>query len=129
MSDKAGRAIADWVLRRIRVGTLVVVEDGERREYGPSGPPIATVVVHSPRVWRMLLLRGSRGMADAYAAGDWDHPDLIAVIRLAARNAVSLDRARRRFAPVRLPLQRARALVRRSTRVRRRKDIAAHYDL
>ena len=128
MTDAAARAIADWVLRRIRLGTLVVVEDGERREYGPSGPPIATVVVHSPRVWRMLL-RGSRGMADAYAAGYWDTPDLVAVIRLAARNAVSLDRARRQFAPVRLPLQRARAVVRRSTRVRRRKDIAAHYDL
>jgi cyclopropane-fatty-acyl-phospholipid synthase len=122
------RAIAEWLLQRITVGTLVVVEDGERREYGSSRAPIATVVVHSPRVWRMLL-RGSRGMADAYAAGLWDTPDLVAVIRLAARNAVSLDRARRRLAPIRLPMQRARALARRSTRVRRRKDIAAHYDL
>jgi cyclopropane-fatty-acyl-phospholipid synthase len=122
------RTIADWMLRRITVGTLIVVEDGERREYGGAGAPIATVVVHSPRVWRMLL-RGSRGMADAYAAGLWDTPDLVAVIRLAARNAVGLDRARRRLAPVRLPLQRARALARRSTRVRRRNDIAAHYDL
>jgi cyclopropane-fatty-acyl-phospholipid synthase len=128
MIDVAARTIADWVLRRIKIGTLVVVENNERREYGVSGPPIATVVVHSPRAWRMLL-RGSRGMADAYAAGLWDTPDLVAVIRLAARNAVSLDRLRRQLAPVRLPLQRARALVRRSTRVRRRKDIAAHYDL
>jgi cyclopropane-fatty-acyl-phospholipid synthase len=128
MIDVAARAIADWVLRRIKIGTLVVVENGERREYGAAGPPIATVVVHQPRAWRMLL-RGSRGMADAYAAGLWDTPDLVAVIRLAARNAVSLDRARRQLAPMRLPLQRARALVRRSTRVRRRKDIAAHYDL
>jgi cyclopropane-fatty-acyl-phospholipid synthase len=122
------RAIAEWLLQRIKVGTLVVVEDGERREYGGSGAPIATVLVHSPRVWRMLL-RGSRGMADAYAAGLWDTPDLVAVIRLAARNAVSLDRLRRVLAPVRLPLQRVRALARRSTRVRRRNDIAAHYDL
>jgi cyclopropane-fatty-acyl-phospholipid synthase len=124
----SARAIIDWMLRRISVGTLVIVEDGERREYGGSGAPIATVVVHSPRVWRMLL-RGSRGMADAYAAGLWDTPDLVAVIRLAARNAVTLDRARRRLAPVRFPIQRARALARRSTRLRRRTDIAAHYDL
>jgi cyclopropane-fatty-acyl-phospholipid synthase len=124
----SARAVVEWMLRRIRVGTLVVVEDGERREYGGSGAPIATVVVHSPRVWRMLL-RGSRGMADAYAAGLWDSPDLVAVIRLAARNAVSLDHARRKLAPIRLPMQRARALARRSTRVSRRKDIAAHYDL
>jgi len=123
----ASRQIVDLLLRRIRVGTLVVIEDGQRREYG-AGPPIATVVVHSPRAWRMLL-RGSRGMADAYAEGLWDSPDLVAVIRLAARNAVSLDHARRRLAPVRLPIQRARALMRRSTKLRRRRDIAAHYDL
>jgi cyclopropane-fatty-acyl-phospholipid synthase len=122
------RAMVEWLLRRIKVGTLVVVDGDERREYGGAGAPIATVVVHSPRTWRMLL-RGSRGMADAYAAGLWDTPDLVAVIRLAARNAVGLDRARRRLAPLRLPLQRARALARRSTRMRRRKDIAAHYDL
>ncbi|HTX46714.1 MAG TPA: cyclopropane-fatty-acyl-phospholipid synthase family protein [Solirubrobacteraceae bacterium] len=122
------RKIVEWMLRRIKVGTLVVVDGEERREYGGTGAPIATVVVHSPRTWRMLL-RGSRGMADAYAAGLWDTPDLVAVIRLAARNAVGLDRARRRLAPLRLPFQRARALARRSTRMRRRKDIAAHYDL
>jgi cyclopropane-fatty-acyl-phospholipid synthase len=122
------RTIVEWMLRRIKVGTLVVVDGDERREYGGTGAPIATVVVNSPRTWRMLL-RGSRGMADAYAAGLWDTPDLVAVIRLAARNAVGLDRARRRLAPLRLPLQRARALARRSTRMRRRKDIAAHYDL
>jgi cyclopropane-fatty-acyl-phospholipid synthase len=127
MSYATERRMIELVLKRIRVGTLVVVEDGERREYG-SGAPIATVVVHSPRTWRMLL-HGSRGMADAYADGAWDSPDLVAVIRLAAVNAVSLDRARRALAPVRLPLQRARALARRSTRVRRRRDIAAHYDL
>ena len=34
-----------------------------------------------------------------------------------------------RVAPLRWPLQRARALLRRSTKRRRRRDIAAHYDL
>jgi cyclopropane-fatty-acyl-phospholipid synthase len=127
VSYVAERRMIELLLGRIRVGTLVVVEDGRRRHYG-AGAPIATVVVHSPRTWRMLL-RGSRGMADAYAAGLWDSPDLVAVIRLAAVNAVGLDRARRALAPVRLPFQRTRALARRSTRLRRRRDIAAHYDI
>ena len=35
-------------------------------------------------LWRMLL-RGSRGLADAYENGLWDSPDLVSVIRLAAR--------------------------------------------
>ena len=37
------------LLRRIRVGSLVVVEGGERRVYG-SGAPIATVRLRSSRV-------------------------------------------------------------------------------
>jgi cyclopropane-fatty-acyl-phospholipid synthase len=92
--NRFARAIVDWVLSRIKIGTLVIVENGRRLEYGGEPAPIATVSVHDPRAWRMLL-RGSRGMADAYAAGYWDTPDLVAVIRLAAQNAVSLDRAPR----------------------------------
>jgi cyclopropane-fatty-acyl-phospholipid synthase len=79
-------------------------------------------------MWRMALT-GSRGLAEAFARGMWDSPDLTALVRLAARNAAGLDRLRARIAPVRVPVQRARACVRRSTRDRRRRDIAAHYDL
>jgi cyclopropane-fatty-acyl-phospholipid synthase len=124
-------AVARWVLshllRRIRRGSLTVIEDGERRVYG-SGPPAATIYVRSRRMWRMALT-GSRGLAEAYARGLWDSPDLTALVRLAARNAAGLDRLRARVAPVRVPVQRARAYVRPSTRARRRRDIAAHYDL
>jgi len=74
-------------------------------------------------------LAGSRGLAEAYAAGLWDSPDLLALVRLAARNAAGLDRLRRLLAPVRLPVQRSREWFRPSTRPRRRRDVAAHYDL
>jgi len=124
-------AIARWVLslflRRIRSGSLTVIEDGSRSVYG-SGPPAATIIVRSRRMWRMALT-GSRGLAEAYARGMWDSPDLTALVRLAARNAAGLDRLRAMIAPVRVPVQRARACARRSTRDRRRRDIAAHYDL
>jgi cyclopropane-fatty-acyl-phospholipid synthase len=53
----------------------------------------------------------------------------VAVIRVAARNAGSMDRIRRRLAFAREPYQRARALFRRNTPRRSRRDIAAHYDL
>jgi cyclopropane-fatty-acyl-phospholipid synthase len=121
------RWLVSILLRRIKVGSLVVVDGGERRVYG-SGPPAATVQIVSPRTWPKLL-RGSRGMAEAFAQGLWDSPDLAALIRLAARNAGGLDRLRSLIAPVRWPLQRAGALLRRSTKRRRRRDIAAHYDL
>ena len=38
-------------------------------------------------------MRGSRGLAESYADGLWDSPDLVAVIRLAARNAVAASTA------------------------------------
>lgn len=70
MTRRLTRGIVSVVLRRISVGSLVVVEGGERHVYG-SGSPRATTQVRSSRVWPMLL-RGSRGLAEAYAQGLWD---------------------------------------------------------
>lgn len=127
MTRRLSRRMVSVVLRRLRVGSLTIVEGGERRVYG-SGAPSATVHVRSSRLWPMLL-RGSRGLAEAYAQGLWDSPDLVALIRLAARNASGLDRLRARLAPVRWPMQRAAALLRPGTKRRAQRDIAAHYDL
>ena len=118
------REVVLAALRRIRDGSLTVVEGTHRHEFG-SGEPHAMVHVSSPKTWTALL-RGSRGLAESYAAGHWDSPDLVAVIRVAARNAGALDRARRAIAPVREPLQR---MTPRNTPWRSRQDIAAHYDL
>jgi cyclopropane-fatty-acyl-phospholipid synthase len=127
VTARAARWLLSLLLRRIRTGTLTVIEDSERRVYG-SGPPAATIIIRSPGMWRMALT-GSRGLAEAYAQGLWDSPDLAALVRLGARNAAGLDRLRAVIAPVRVPAQRVRAYLRRSTRHRRRRDIAAHYDL
>jgi cyclopropane-fatty-acyl-phospholipid synthase len=113
------------MLARMREGSLTVVEGGRRTELG-RGAPHATIEVHDPLTWRSLL-RGSRGLAESYADGLWDSPDLTALIRLAARNAAQLDAPRRRLTPLREPYQRLRAV--RNTPRRSRDDIAAHYDL
>ncbi len=121
------RMLASVLLRQIRVGSLVIVDGRRRRTFG-RGAPTATIHLHDVRFWRMLM-RGSRGLAESYAQGMWDSPDLVAVIRLAARNAVLIDRVRIFTAPFWTPHQRIRALLRRGTRRQRRKDIAFHYDL
>jgi cyclopropane-fatty-acyl-phospholipid synthase len=121
------RVPAALLLRQIRVGSLTIVERDERRTFG-SGAPAATIDVHDPRFWRMLM-RGSRGLAESYAQGTWDSPDLVAVIRLAARNAILIDRVRALTAPLWKPRARVREALRRRTRQRSRRDIAAHYDL
>ncbi|HET9720427.1 MAG TPA: cyclopropane-fatty-acyl-phospholipid synthase family protein [Solirubrobacteraceae bacterium] len=121
------RLVTRILLRHIRSGTLVVVEPDALRSYG-RGLPHARVEVRSRRVWRELL-RGSLGLGESYAAGDWESPDLVSVMRIAARNVGGLDRARARLWPLWRPLQYLRVLRRPATRRRRRQDIAAHYDV
>jgi cyclopropane-fatty-acyl-phospholipid synthase len=121
------RALVLRVLARMRHGSLTIVEGSHRYELG-SGPPHAMVHVASPRAWRALL-RGSRGLAESYVDGLWDSPDVVAVVRVAARNAGALDRARQRLTPLREPYQRARSALVRNTPRRSRRDISAHYDL
>ena len=125
--QRVARRIVLSLLRRLRSGQLTVLE-GERRLVLGHGSPRATVQVNSPRLWPRLL-HGSRGMAGAYMQGLWEAPDLTAVVRVAARNATTLDEWRRRVAPARVPLQAMQGIRARNTRTRSRRDIAAHYDL
>ncbi len=127
MKSAPARRIVLWVLAQIRVGSITVSE-GERRWTFGHGAPTATVTVNRPGAWP-LLLSGSRGLADSYALGLWDTPDLVACIRLAARNVHLLDRFRAALTPVRAPLQYVRGTAGRNDRGRSRQDIAAHYDL
>ena len=127
MIDRLARRIAFRLIARISTGRLTVIEGEQRRTYG-SGPPAAAVHVYSPKLWRRLLLRGSRGLAEGYADGLWDSPDVTAVVRLAARNVGGIDALRRRLAPMRAPFQWIGALLRNSRR-RSRRAISAHYDL
>src|SRR4029079_15378005 len=83
---------------RNRAGSLTLMEGGTAREFG-TGDPHAQLDIHSPKAWP-LLLRGSRGLAESYARGYWDSPDLAALIRLGARNARQMDDFRRRLRPL-----------------------------
>jgi cyclopropane-fatty-acyl-phospholipid synthase len=128
VTERLARRIVLSVLRRIEVGRLTVAEpDGHRLTFG-RGAPEATVRIADARAWRAVL-KGSRGMAEAYRDGLWDSPDLTAVIRVGARNVTGLDDLRRRLTPLREPFQRGRAAFRRNTPRRSRSDIEAHYDL
>ncbi len=128
MRSSLARAVSHALLRRIHSGALTVLEPGRPTVRFGEGSPHATVSVRSPQAWRRLL-RGSNGLAEAYARGLWDSPDPTAVVRVAARNARALDRMRARLAPLLVPAQRVRGSINANTRRRRRRDIAAHYDL
>jgi cyclopropane-fatty-acyl-phospholipid synthase len=128
MIDRGARAIVLGALRRLRGGELHLVERGKRLSFGELGGPSAMITVHDPRIWRSFL-RGSFGLARSYADGAWDCEDLVALTRIAARNARGLDRARAWAAPFRHPIQRVASAAHAPTIRRSRRQIAAHYDL
>jgi cyclopropane-fatty-acyl-phospholipid synthase len=127
---RIARTIVLGLLARTRGGVVVLVEGDRRLELGDAAASAlqATVTVRSPNIYRKLL-HGSIGLAESYRDRLWECDDLAALVRIAARNAGSFDRLRRRLLPVVvLPQRLARWLVR-NTPTRSRRQIAAHYDL
>ena len=125
------RRIVLRALSGLRGGELELREGSERivlGELDPARPLRATIDVRSPRFYRHLL-RGSVGLCESYMAGLWECDDLVAMTRIAALNVSGLDRLRRIFAPVLVPVQRWARFLARNTPGRARRRIEAHYDL
>jgi cyclopropane-fatty-acyl-phospholipid synthase len=113
------------LLRTVRHGRIEVEEAGCLHSFGPADADLrAKIRVHHPACWRALL-RGSTGMAESYAHGLWDCDDLVALVRIAARELRRYDRQRELL----LPLQRLARLVPHNSRRGARRNIAAHYDI
>jgi cyclopropane-fatty-acyl-phospholipid synthase len=127
--NRLSRALFTVLLRRLRAGRIELVEDGRRRTFGPASADLqATVTVHDPAAWRSLP-SGSVGLGEAYVDGLWETDDLVALMRIAARELRHLDGLRGLVARPRGLAHRLRRLVPDNTRERARRHIAAHYDL
>jgi cyclopropane-fatty-acyl-phospholipid synthase len=129
--DAAVRAVVLRGLAHMRHGELEIVEDGGgRHRFGSAAafPVRAVLRVHRASFYRSLL-RGSTGGALSYVEGAWDCDDLVALVRLAIRNADTIDRLRSAVAPLLRPLRSAGEWLQRNTRVRSRVNIAQHYDI
>jgi cyclopropane-fatty-acyl-phospholipid synthase len=95
---------------------------------GGTPPLYARIEVRSPAFYTALL-GGGASAGHAYMQGAWACEDLVALVRVAARNMPALDRWRERLLPLTGPFQRALWRLRANTRARARERIAAHYDL
>ncbi|MDF1542060.1 MAG: cyclopropane-fatty-acyl-phospholipid synthase family protein [Anaerosomatales bacterium] len=95
----------------------------EGREPGPH----ARVTLHDHNVARRIAREGSLGLAESYMAGEWDTPDLRAVLDLGAAGmtAGGMDGANRRAGF----LDRLTHALRFNSRRGSKRNIAAHYDL
>lgn len=115
---------------RLHIGSLrVEFPDGSTREFAGREPgPRATLVVKDWGMFVRLLRDGDIGFAEAYMEGEFDSPDLPALLTLAALNEVRLEQA----LGVRWWRMVARRLGhwrRRNTRTGAKRNIRAHYDL
>jgi len=129
MRDQLARAAVSQVLRRLHSGRIDVVEAGRRHSFGPSDAELrATLTIHDPAAWRSAL-RGSVGLGETYVEGLWETDDLVALIRIAARELGRTGGVRSAVARPRGWAHRVRGLVPDNTRAKARKHIAAHYDL
>jgi len=128
--DALSRTAVSAVMNRgVRHGRIDVVEGGRRRRFGPADADLrASVVVKDPAAWRGPL-RGSVGLGEGYVDGLWETDDLVALIRIAARELRDFDGLRSAIARPRGLLHRARQLVPENTRTGARQNISAHYDL
>jgi cyclopropane-fatty-acyl-phospholipid synthase len=125
----AARRAVHHVLADLEDGRIEVTEGGRTHAFGPAGVDLkARVEVRDPRAYAWVL-RGSTGLGEGYAEGLWEVDDLVALIRIVARNLAPLDRLRRRLHPLVGPIQRAATRVPRNTRIGARRNISAHYDL
>jgi cyclopropane-fatty-acyl-phospholipid synthase len=129
LSDPRRRLIKR-LIAPLKIGTLsVVLPDGAVVQHSGAVPgPEATLVLHRWRGLARLLLRGDIGFGEAFVAGEWSSPDLVALLRLAAINRRALDDTLRGWWPLRL-LARLRHSSRRNSRRGSKRNIIAHYDL
>jgi cyclopropane-fatty-acyl-phospholipid synthase len=131
-ADRALRAAALAVLRRMRDGELRIRDNGTTYQVGSAASPSAlraTVTVHHPAFYRAVLRGGSRALALSYIDGDWDTDDAVALTRIACRNMGRIDALRDVVGPLVNPLQRGMRWFDRNTRPRSVQRIRQHYDL
>jgi cyclopropane-fatty-acyl-phospholipid synthase len=131
-SERLARRAAHALLARLRAGRIELREGDRARPlaFGPAGAELAVrVTVRSPEVYPRLFRDRSVGLGETYAEGLWETDDLLALLRIAAREVGRADGLRRRLAPLARPAQQLGRIRLRNTRAGARRNISAHYDL
>ncbi len=128
------RMLLKSVLRQLPeldYGTLdLQLPNGQQLQLGKvqEGAPRAEIRLNSFRPLRRLLQGGQLGMAESYMAGEWDSPDLVALMRWALGNERQMPDLSNGKLWLRL-LNRLLHLRRANTKRGSRRNIAYHYDL
>jgi cyclopropane-fatty-acyl-phospholipid synthase len=116
------------LLEGLTGGLLEVrLPDGSRALFG-EGDCSLSLQVHDEAMFGRVLARGDIGLAEAYLDGQWDSPDVTALLTLLARNRRALSKAI--YGSWRqLLAARVRHWFNRNSRAGSKRNIMAHYDL
>ncbi|HSG03923.1 MAG TPA: cyclopropane-fatty-acyl-phospholipid synthase family protein [Marinobacterium sp.] len=118
-------------LPELEYGTLsLFLPSGKELQFGQANPgePRAEVRLKSLKPISRLLRGGLIGWAESYMDGEWDSPDIVALVRWALGNEHAMDEVMKGH-PVLNFFNRLVHLARSNTRKGSRKNIAYHYDL
>ena len=128
-SQSIARTLASRLLGKLECGELIVeTPRGNRLVFEGRNPgPQARLTIHSWQIVGRLLAGWDIGFADAYVAGEWSSPNLVALLTLACRNREMADNLKFVRTP-RIGVRLNHALNR-NTRHGSRRNISAHYDL
>jgi cyclopropane-fatty-acyl-phospholipid synthase len=115
----------------IRRGQIdFVMPNGERfRITGPEPGPVAELQIRRWRFARRVMFAGDVGLGETYRDGDWDSPDVTAVVALFASNTELVDGFLERSPLARFLLQLRHLILNRNTKSGSKRNISAHYDL
>ncbi|MFP3978412.1 class I SAM-dependent methyltransferase [Marinobacter sp. KMM 10035] len=130
--SRIARNLVIQQLKQLGAGTLTIRQSGMDDLVfgdGNSEHPPAELIVHHQSTWRDLLTGGSVGAAEAYVAGDWSSPDLVALLRFFTRNIDRMNEFEDKFSWVTKPALKSLHWLNRNTKDGSRKNISAHYDL
>jgi cyclopropane-fatty-acyl-phospholipid synthase len=117
------------LLQKLQHGRLHLrLPDGSESVYGQGEQPNATLVVHDWGVFAAAMRSGDIGFAESFIAGEWETPDLCALLRVFIANRNALEDVIYGHWWGQLA-HRLRHWLNRNTRSNSRKNIHAHYDL
>lgn len=113
----------------------ISMPDGEQIILGNGeGHVNASVTIHNNKFFKRCVLYGDIGFGEAYTDGDWDTPDITAVVKwflLNIDNAPAISGSKLRSVGLNLLkfINKVSHLKKANTEAGSKKNIAAHYDL
>ncbi len=118
------------MLENLRHGALEVICPERSYLFGEADTGLrASIAIHNERFFSRVLWGGDDAAGDSYVDGDWSSPDLVAVVRLAARNLSELEGGNPLLSMANRLYHRMRYRLNRNTFRGSRRNIQAHYDL